>query len=195
MGFSGQIVFGRSDGPLLDGAHEWPPRPGGWQTLQFAHDRWAVNTELLCRLVETSGAPACVALVRDSDVAEVVGLAPDGQEWRAMLNLDTAAELGIERPKTAGDDLAWIESPEYAEAVTEKCRELDAAAADGARGALAWAAAAGFGTNDQAAVEALLRSHEVFVEDLLDKLLDALGFPPPAAQGGVAEHCAEVTRV
>ncbi|MFF9098534.1 hypothetical protein ACF1AX_36100 [Streptomyces sp. NPDC014802] len=45
MGFSGHLVFARSERPLLeaplfgstdpDDVHEWQPRPGGWQTLQW----------------------------------------------------------------------------------------------------------------------------------------------------------------
>jgi len=192
MGFSGQFVFGRSDGPLLDapafdtvrppwgdGADEMRPRPGGWQTLELKHDRYEVNAELLRSLVESTGSPACVALIYDSDVAEVVGLAPDGREWRAVLHLHVAAALAVTRPDGVDDDLVWIESPEYREAVVHARRELDAAVPGNAEGAIAWAAAAGFTAGGgPAAVEELLRSRRVFVEELFFDLLDALGFPP-----------------
>ncbi|MGH3627028.1 MAG: hypothetical protein ACRDRL_06250, partial [Sciscionella sp.] len=125
MGFSGRFVFGRNDRSLLeapafdgvrppwgDGAHELWPRPGGWQTLQFDDDRWGL--EELRALVEWSGVPACFAVVHDSDVAHVVGLAPDGHQWEAVLGLDVAAGMGISRPDDVDDDLVWIESPEYA---------------------------------------------------------------------------------
>lgn len=46
------------------------------------------------------------------------------------------------------------------------------------RGALAWAAAAGFAAAaSQSRIEELLRSEETFVEELFDDLLDALGSP------------------
>ena len=190
MGFTGQLVFGRSDGSLLeapvfdalrppwgDGADEWWPRPGGWQTLQLYNHTW--KPEDLQALVAWSKSPACVAEVYDSDVAQVVGLAPDGTTWRAVLNLDVAAEMGTERPEGIGDDVAWLETPQYADAVDRKRRELEAAAAVTAEAAVSWAAAAGFGPSvGRSAIKALLRSHEVFVEDLFASVVDALGFPP-----------------
>lgn len=193
MGFSGQFVFGCSDRSLLDapafdgvrppwgdGAHELRPRPGGWQTLQFRDDRW--GAEELRALVEWSGAPACFAMVHDSDVAYVVGLAPSGREWEAVLGLEVAAAMEIDRPHDVYDDLEWIESPEYAEAVTAAQAELEAAVPAAAEAAIAWAAAAGVATAaDQGAIEAVLRSHEVFVEYSFTALINALGFPPAAA--------------
>lgn len=41
-----------------------------------------------------------------------------------------------------------------------------------------------FAPSRRAAVEEVLRSREVFVEDLFDLLLDRLGFPPAVEPGG-----------
>lgn len=194
MGFSGQFVFGCSDQSLLeagafdgvrppwgDGVHELWPRPGGWQTLQFRDERWGLE-ELRALVewsgVEWSGAPACFAMVHDSEVAHVVGLAPDGREWQAVLGLAIAAEMGIGRPRNVHDDLDWVDSPNYAEAVSTGRAALEAAVSASAEAAIAWAAAAGVVTAaEQGAVEAVLRSQEVFVEDLFTGLLGAPGFP------------------
>jgi len=47
-----------------------------------------------------------------------------------------------------------------------------------AQGALEWARSAGFGHAVEAAsIEEVLRSREVFVEELFDALLGRLGFP------------------
>ncbi|MFF9982912.1 hypothetical protein [Streptomyces erythrochromogenes] len=57
--------------------------------------------------------------------------------------------------------------------------ELDARVPEDAAGALSWARHAGFAeSTDAPAVEAVLRSHEPFAEELFDTLLDHLGFPP-----------------
>lgn len=172
MGFFGQLVFGRGDRPLLEapafdrvrppsgeGAHELWPRPGGWQTLQLQDDEW--GTDELRALVEWSGAPACFALVYDSDVAIVAGLAPGGREWEAVLGLDIAAEMGLEPLP-------------------------DVPAADEA--AIAWAGAAGIAAAEQDAVEAVLRWDETFVEDGFTALIDALGFPPAVAPADESEE-------
>ncbi|MFF8264458.1 hypothetical protein [Streptomyces virginiae] len=169
MGFTGELVFGRSDRPLLQapvfgGAREddeggitsWPPRPGGWQTLQF-HRTLSGDPEYVLRaLVEWTGAPACIASVHDSDAALVVGLEPGGDRWDAWLNLGTAAAM-TDRPLP----------------------ELDARVPEDAAGALSWARDSGFGDHtDAPAIEAVLRSHEPFAEELFDTLLNHLGFPP-----------------
>lgn len=193
MGFSGQFVFGRSDRSLLeapvfdgvrppwgDGAYELWPRPGGWQTLQFRDDRW--GTDELRALVEWSGAPACVATVHDSDVAQVVGLAPGGREWEATLGPEVAAEMGIECPPEIFNDLMGMGMPEYATAVAAGRAALEAAVPATAEAAIAWAGVAGVVVAvEQGVVEAVLRSHEVLVEDSFIALIDALGFPPAIA--------------
>ncbi|MET9837232.1 hypothetical protein ABZZ01_05405 [Streptomyces virginiae] len=172
MGFTGELVFGRSDRPLLrapvfGGAQEddaggitsWRPRPGGWQTWQFHRTLPGDPDHVLRALVEWTCAPACIASVHDSDVALVVGLEPGGERWDAWLNLKTAAAM-TDRPL-----------PELAAHVT-----------DDAAGALSWARSAGFGENVAAAtIEATLHSHDPFAEELFDALLNHLGFPPAPA--------------
>lgn len=199
MGFTGHMVFGRSDRPLLeapafdavrppggDGARSSSARPGGWQMLEFGDGEWDQGN--LSGLVAWSGAPACVAMVYDSNVADVVGLAPDGRTWQAVLNIEVAAATSPRRPADMYDDLEWITSAPYTEAVLRRREELEAAVSGGVSGALAWAAVAGHASAaDAAAVETLLRSHEVFVEDLFVNLLDTLGFPP-AAEPANEEH-------
>ncbi|KQX82836.1 hypothetical protein [Streptomyces sp. Root1310] len=190
MGFSGHLVFARgersvleasvlggAEGKLRDAVHAWPSRPGGWQTLQVDHGLW--EDEHLGALVERTGAPACVADVSDSDIALVTGWGTDGQRWQAWLNLDTAAALLAEEPEDLDDTSLWVDTPEFDEAVRRKRAELERDVPADARGALAWAAAAGVPTGaEQARIEELLRSHETFVEELFSVLLDELGFPP-----------------
>ncbi|MEU4256425.1 hypothetical protein AB0B42_10810 [Streptomyces fradiae] len=168
MGFSGELVFGRSARPLIEapvfgGAQEddeggitaWWPRPGGWQTWQF-HGTLPRGTEAVLRaVVEWTGAPACVASVHDSDVAVMSGMEPGGEQWDMWLNLRIAAEVS--------------DCP---------LAELDSRVPGDARRALAWARSAGVGDGvDPTTIEEALRSDRTFVEDLYDALLDRLGFP------------------
>ncbi|MGW0817989.1 hypothetical protein ACWD00_33045 [Streptomyces viridiviolaceus] len=189
MGFSGYLVFARSNRPLLeapvfDSLDEdlkatlgtWESRPGGWQTLQFDFETW--DDADLPALVEWSRAPACVADVSDSSLALVTGLDPTGQRWQAWLNLDIAARLLAEEPEDLEDQLLWLDTPEFHEAVGRKRAELDAEIPADAEGAVAWAAAAGVPAPQTVRLEELLRSHETFAEDLFSTLLDQLGFPP-----------------
>ncbi|OKK12772.1 hypothetical protein [Streptomyces sp. CB02400] len=189
MGFSGHLVFARSERPLLeaplfgsigpglrDDVHEWEPRPGGWQTLQLEQGVW--EDEYLFTLVEWSGAPACVADVSDSSVALVTGLDTNGRRWQAWLNLDNAAALLVEEPEDVDDVSLWIATPEFEEAIGRKRAELDAEVPTDAEGALMWASAANVqATAQQPRIEELLRARETFVEELFDALLDELGFP------------------
>ncbi|MER5197835.1 hypothetical protein ACWD3J_00850 [Streptomyces sp. NPDC002755] len=189
MGFSGHLVFARGErslleAPVFDGVddevksavHTWPSRPGGWQTLQFDHGLW--EDDDLSALVESTGAPACVADVSDSDIALVTGLGTDGQRWQAWLNLDLAAALLVEEPEDVDDTSLWAVSPEFDDALRRKRAELEMDVPADARGALAWAAAAGVPAGaEQPRIEELLRSSETFVEELFSDLLDALGFP------------------
>ncbi|MFJ3235739.1 hypothetical protein [Streptomyces sp. NPDC086787] len=197
MGFSGHLVFARSNHPLLEAivfdgideelkatVHTWESRPGGWQTLQFDHGIW--DDADLPALVEWSGAPACVADVSDSDLALVTGLDTTGQRWQAWLNLDIAARLLVKEPEDLDDQLLGLDTPEFHDAVRHKHAELDAEIPTDAEGAVAWAAAAGIRvTTQRFRIEELLRSHETFAEDLFSSLLDQLGFvqaiqPSPA---------------
>lgn len=189
MGFSGHLVFARSDRPLLEapvfdgideeleaGVHTWESRPGGWQTLQFDSGAW--DDAGLPALVEWSRAPACVADVSDSSLALVTGLDTTGQRWQAWLNPDNAAGLLAEEPEDIDDQLLWLDTPEFHDAVRHKRAELDAEIPADTEGAVAWAAAAGIPVTPQTVrIEELLRSHETFVEDLFSTLLDELGFP------------------
>ncbi|ATW50270.1 hypothetical protein [Streptomyces peucetius] len=186
MGFSGEIVFGRSERPLheapvFDGGSDidagWP-RAGGWQTLHVFDGAVKEGEDLLKAVVDWTGAPACVASVYDSDVALVTGLAPDGRWWQAALNVDLAAALWAEVPDDVDDTSEWADSPEFAAAVELRRAELHTEIPAAATGAVAWARSAGVEvTAPVAAVEDLLRAREVFVEDLFGELLDRLGFP------------------
>ncbi|MDX3353197.1 hypothetical protein PV703_07660 [Streptomyces sp. ME01-24h] len=192
MGFSGHLVFARSERPLLeaplfgsrgaespDDVHEWRPRPGGWQTLQLRQGIW--EDEYLFTLVEWTGAPACVADVSDSSVALVTGMDTDGHRWQAWLNLDNATALLVEKPDDVDDVSLWTATTEFEEVIRRKRTELDAEVPTDAEGALEWASAAGVQTPArQSRIEELLRAQETFVEDLLDALLDELGFPEAA---------------
>uniref|UniRef100_A0AAU2A127 Uncharacterized protein n=1 Tax=Streptomyces sp. NBC_00093 TaxID=2975649 RepID=A0AAU2A127_9ACTN len=191
MGFSGELVFGRSDrslleAPVFDGVREVPdavwatgPRPGGWQTLQFRYGVLAdLDEVLLPGLVECTGSAACVASVYDSGVALVTGLGPEGERWEACLNLELAAAIWTDVPDDVDDTSAWADSPEFAEAVSRTRAELDAEVPGSARRAVAWARSAGLGRDiEVGTVEEVLRSREAFVEDLFTTLLDRLGFP------------------
>ncbi|WP_371572928.1 hypothetical protein [Streptomyces sp. NBC_01314] len=192
MGFSGHLVFARSSRPLLaapvfDSLDEelkttvgtWESRPGGWQTLQFDSGTW--DDADLPALVEWSRAPACVAEVSDSDLALVTGLNVTGRRWQTWLNLDIAARLLAEEPEELEDQLLWLDTPEFHDAVGHKHAELDAEIPTDAEGAVVWAAAADVPATPQTVrIEELLRSHETPVEDLFSTLLDELGFPQAA---------------
>jgi hypothetical protein len=189
MGFSGHLVFARSERPLLeaplfgstdpglrDEVHEWQPRPGGWQTLQLEQGTW--EDDDLLALVEWTGAPACVADVSDSSVALVTGLDTNGRRWQAWLNLDNAAALLVEEPEDVDDMSLWVTTPEFYEAIGHKRAELDAEVPVHAEGALVWAAAACVqAAAQQSRIEELLRAQASFAEELFDALLDELGFP------------------
>ncbi|MEU2079812.1 hypothetical protein [Streptomyces sp. NPDC013489] len=189
MGFSGHLVFARTERPLLeaplfgrsdpglrDGVQEWWTRPGDWQTLQLGQGIW--EDEYLFALVEWTGAPACVAEVSDSSIALVTGLDTNGRRWQAWLNLDNAAALLVEEPEDVDDMSLWSATPEFEAAIGAKRAELAAEVPTDAAGALAWASVAGVRKAAQKSrIEELLRARETFVEDLFDALLDELGFP------------------
>ncbi|MFG2692658.1 hypothetical protein [Kitasatospora sp. NPDC048407] len=169
MGFTGEFVLARSDRPLRElavfaaGCAEghadcvtdcWP-RPGGWQTLQILHGLRDNSLRPFRQLVDTSGAPVLLANVMDSDVCEVVGLAPSGARWSTMLDPVMAADYGIPQPE-----------PGAAEQITR------------------WAAEAGFAADPVALAEVLAKRADPFVEELVFDLIDACGFPPsvPASE-------------
>lgn len=197
MGFSGTLVFCRSERPLAEAAvfgglpqevrdemaghSEWWPRPGGWRTGQVGGDWW--DEAVLRDLVRWSGAPACLGFVFDSDVVYVVGLSPSGREWSVTLNPRVAAALQTDPPAGTADPLGWFDSPQGREAVARNLAAFEAEVPEAARDVLAWAAEAGFGAGvEVAAVERMLRSQpEVFVEELFADLVDVLGFPAAEA--------------
>ncbi|MFD8010837.1 hypothetical protein [Streptomyces sp. NPDC058955] len=192
MGFSGHLVFARSERPLLEAplfgtiapelsgdVYDGRPRPGGWQPLQLEQGIW--EDEHLSTLVEWTGAPACVADVSDSSVALVTGLDTGGHRWQAWLNLPNAAGLLVEAPEDVDDESLWPATPEFEEALGRQRAQLDAEVPADAAGALAWASEAGVqAAVQQSRIEELLRAEETFAEDLFDALLDALGFPEAA---------------
>jgi hypothetical protein len=51
----------------------------------------------------------------------VTGLDTTGQRWQAWLNLDIAARLLAEEPEDLEDQLLWLDTPQFHEAV----RHLD----------------------------------------------------------------------
>lgn len=175
------MVFARSQRPLLEAplfaaaapepdveAHECPPRPGGWQTLQLTYGVW--EYEMLPALVEWTGAPACFADVHDSDVGLVTGLDTEGNRWQAWLNPDTAAEVLLKTPRASTRD--------FEEAYARKRAEIDAQVPAAAEAACAWATAAGVrAPAERHHIEALLRTGHTFAEDLFMALLDELDFP------------------
>ncbi|MDX3862635.1 hypothetical protein [Streptomyces europaeiscabiei] len=189
MEFSGHLVFARCGRPLLESpvfdgidhglkgtVQAWWPRPGGWQALQLDHGLWSDGH--LFALVESTGAPACVAEVSDSDIAFVTGLGVNGQQWKSWLNLDRAAALLAEEPEDLDDLSLWMGTPEFDQAVRRKRAELEPDVPADAAAALAWASAADVHvTAQQPRIEELLRSRETFAEDLFSALLDELGFP------------------
>ncbi|MGW5354748.1 hypothetical protein ACWERV_30080 [Streptomyces sp. NPDC004031] len=71
-----------------------------------------------------------------------------------------------------------VKQPEFAEAQRRIRSELDAEVPKVAAGAIAWAASAGAAVPvRQKRIDEVLRSKELFAEELLFNLLDALGFP------------------
>ncbi|MFK0114531.1 hypothetical protein [Streptomyces sp. NPDC090994] len=169
-------MFDRLDEEVKATVHTWESRPDGWQTLQFDYGTW--DDANLPALTEWSGAPACVADVSDSSLALVTGLDSTGQRWQTWLNVDIAARLLVKEPEDLDDQLLWLDTPEFHDAVRHKRAELEADIPTDAAGAVAWAATAGIPVTPQTArIEELLRSHETFAEDLFSTLLDQLGFP------------------
>jgi len=194
MGFYGELVFGRSQGSLLQapvfGSAEarrerdiaqWR-RAEGWQTVQVAANVLREEpAQVLQEVVAWTGAPACVVSVADSDYALLQGLAVSGEKWDTWLNLDIAAAMLAEVPADVEDTSVWYASPQAEQAEDRKLKVLDAQVPTDARRALAWAQAAGYGADVSVArVERALRARSTFVEDLLDPILDELGFPTAA---------------
>lgn len=190
MGLSGHLVFGRSTQPLLfapvfddlhpevkDTIRSWNARPGGWQTLELDSGLW--ESGYLRELVAWTKAPACVAGVYDSDMAQVTGLDPAGRGWEARLNLEAAASLLADEPQDMDDMSLWVGSPEFNEGVQHKRAELVEEVPNSAEAALAWATSAGITPPSRSRIEEVLLSRDTFAENLFSTLLDVLGFPAP----------------
>jgi hypothetical protein len=127
MGFSGELIFGRSERPLLeapvfadacleagDRVSQWPARPSGWQTLQFGFGVLADPEGVLAGMIGRTRSPACWVSVYDSDVAVITGASPDGARWEACLNLELAAVLWTQTPEDVEDTSVWAVSPAFA---------------------------------------------------------------------------------
>ncbi len=200
-GFSGEIVTGRSAAPLPQApvfrragwsVSAQDVRPGGWQSVRCGYGGSAADPPSVLRdLVAWTRAPACAVSVHGGRYGLARGLTPAGGWWEAWLNLDAAAEKLAEVPDDVSDPAMWIGGPGFAAAVARKRAALDAGVPVDARGALAWARAAGFGGDrDPARVEAVLRSKASSVEPLIPALFAALGFPPasPAPSNPAASN-------
>ncbi|KIQ64954.1 hypothetical protein TR51_12805 [Kitasatospora griseola] len=163
MGFGGEYVLARSDRPLRelagfaagcaeghsDCVTECLPRPGGWQTLQIHHGLPGDSLRPFRQLADSTGAPVLIARVMDSDVCEVVGLAPSGARWSTYLDPAMAADYGFPEPP-----------PGAAGHITR------------------WAAEAGCTADPIALAEVLAKRADSLVDDLIFDLIDACGFPP-----------------
>jgi hypothetical protein len=153
MGYTGRILLART-GRSLAGS----PALGGADILdetEHGDGWWRAQLEgdprgAVAAPVTATGAPAVSAYVLDSDCADVEGRGPGGAHWHTYLHPETAAEFGAP--------------------------DLDQPADEVTRQAVAWSAEAGL-TADAEAVRAVLGVHQVFVEDTLVDLLDALGVP------------------
>ncbi len=108
MGYWGDFVVARSDGPLA----ELPPfvarpgcsdddkdcltvcqvRPGGWQTAQMCHYLPGDDYQWwLKALVAATGSPVLIATVVDSGICQVRALAPSGTAWETFLDPRSSA--------------------------------------------------------------------------------------------------------
>jgi hypothetical protein len=187
MGFSGDLVVARSDGPLeeiplfaaLVGPHA--PEAGverawltstGWQAVDVTSHSWdGQRLQTLTELAHWTSAPVSAARVLDSDCAIVTGLAPGGRPWHTALHIDSIVTTAEYEP----DSVLCPEGMDPEEYGDRLRAHVPHAAADIA----AWGAAAGFAAVDPALIEELLRAESVFVEETWDGVLEALGFPTP----------------
>jgi hypothetical protein len=194
MGYWGDFVVARSDGPLselapflakpgcTDGDADCltvsQERPGGWQTVQVCHflpgedyDWW------LRELVGATGAPVMTATVADSGMSQIRGLAPSGAAWMTFLAPEPAADSGM-LDFLASPDGEWEDEQDGAgsdhvlEAVPQAAEQI-----------VGWAAEAGFRADAEAVRALLVAEPDPFVEDIFFDLLDACGLPEAAASG------------
>jgi hypothetical protein len=154
MGFTGCVLVGRLAGQELptDLDGEVLHRADlvhGWQRLTI-DARPSRPTTVVRHLAAESGAPALLAIILDSDCADLHAVTPDETHVHTYLHPAVAAEYGA---PGAGD-------PETSTA-----------------GLVSWAHAGGL-TPQPAGVRAAIEATSTFVEDTLDGLLQALGLDP-----------------
>jgi hypothetical protein len=123
--------------------------PDGWQGVMIHAADFDATSLLLARLVEATARPAMIAIVADSDFAQITALAPDGSSWEAVINPESAADYGV-----IVDSVSLADSPGEAER---------------------WAGAAGVTVPDPAGVGRALNSEHTFAEDGVIELAKALG--------------------
>jgi hypothetical protein len=194
VGFWGDFVVARSDGPLAElGPFATKPgcsdghtdclsvcerRPGGWQTVQVCHylpgddyDWW------LNELVAATGAPVMIATVADSAMGQLRGLAPSGVGWTTFLDPESADAEGM-LDYRADPDGEFDGEPEGAavQRVLDEAPEM----ADRIAG---WAAEAGFRADAEAIRALLVTESDPFVEDIFFDLLDSCGLPEVDSAG------------
>src|SRR4051794_5944331 len=171
MGFWGHFLVARSSHALTElptvvgqvGEELGTWRAGDWTISQCGVEAFD-GIELVGALAASTGAPALVADVLDSDNAILHALVPEGDPWTATLR-----PLGMrEYMQFHGDsyDEHFSLSPQ-----------------DAAGLAVAWAHAAGLVPDEQAVARDFLDERVVFVEDLLFTLLEHLGLPDPTHLG------------
>ncbi|MFE7031434.1 hypothetical protein ACFU9Y_14085 [Streptomyces sp. NPDC057621] len=159
MGNSGGSLTTRTTGELhqlmraagFRGIDEAETLAEGWQVADFAD----AGQRSMANLVRHTGTPALMVSFHDSDVGFVEGLTPDGNSWEGLLNREMAESYEIPLEHFP----------------------LEPAVA----GALAWSAAAGL-TSDEEAVRRTLTGAALFVEELSSALLVALGLPGAAQE-------------
>jgi hypothetical protein len=151
MGYSGGIYVAKAERPEALGelAVLWEKDfPGGWHELQL--DGFP-ESSALPEVVTTTGAPALVAVVLDSDMAHVEALSPAGVSWSAYLHPDNAESFGAPPLPHSPDEITEL--------------------------AVAWSAEAGLRA-DPEAVRAALTAKNTFAEETFTELLAALGLSP-----------------
>lgn len=200
MGFWGTFVVGCSDRPLMElealGAWAdmatWQRRGGdGWQVVQIHRepDAWdpsspAAWERVLVSLVEQTRRPVLAAVVLDSDGAQLVGYSPKAGRWGGWLGLDRIimhldSDAGPYAYQDEHGEWQADEGEEYQRRVHEVKQRLYTVNPPvhlAAPLAVGWANEAGY-TPTCPAVESVMDNEDVFVEDQLFRVLDALGLP------------------
>ncbi|KAB1976719.1 hypothetical protein [Streptomyces triticiradicis] len=157
MGNSGGSLTTRSTGELhqfmraagFTGIDDTKAMAEGWQVTDFAD----AGRRSLASLVQRTGEPAVMVSFLDSDVGFIEALTPDGNSWEGLLNREMA--MSYEIP---------LEHFPVEPAVAR---------------ALAWSAAAGL-TSDEEAIRQTLTGSALFAEELSSALMVALGLPGAA---------------